>query len=210
MSEERQAMDGDAASGLQLALRTVVREEFHGMFDELRRFVDRRIAELSTEIHATVEMVDFSETNLTQQLQRIHLQLSRVVALPAAATRNSGVELESVVQATEDAANRIMGAAEAIRDAAERPDGKAEVLAQVNAIFEACSFQDLTSQRIRRAVDQLRALDHMLEHIVEHSAHAADGSAPKEVREPFRLTVEIPGNGPDLAQEEIDRLMASR
>jgi chemotaxis protein CheZ len=209
-SEERQAMDGDAASGLQLAVRTVVREEFHGMFDELRRFVDRRIAELSTEIHATVEMVDFSETNLTQQLQRIHLQLSRVVALPAAATRNSGVELESVVQATEDAANRIMGAAEAIRDAAERPDGKAEILARVNAIFEACSFQDLTSQRIRRAVDQLRALDHMLEHIVEHSGHAVEGGAPREAREPIRLTVEIPGNGPDLAQEEIDRLMAGR
>ncbi len=197
-------MDGEAASGLQLQVRNAVREEFHGMFDELRRFVDRRIAELSTEIHATVEMVDFSETNLTQQLQRIHLQLSRVVALPAAATRSSGVELESVVQATEDAANRILGAAEAIRDAAGRPDGKAEILARVNTIFEACSFQDLTSQRIRRAIDQLRALDHMLEHIVEHAA----GGESAEPREPIRLTVEIPGTGPDLAQDEIDRLMS--
>lgn len=201
-------MDGDAASGLQRAVRDAVHDEFHGMFDELRRFVDRRIAELSTEIHATVEMVDFSETNLTQQLQRIHLQLSRVVALPAAATRSSGIELEGVIQTTEEAANRILAAAEAIRDAAGRPYARSEILAQVNAIFEACSFQDLTSQRIRRAIDQLRALDHMLEHIVEHSAHGVDGAEPKEPREPIRLTVEIPGTGPDLAQDEIDKLMA--
>lgn len=200
-------MDGEAGTGLQQVVQDAVRSEFAGMFDELRRFVDRRIAELSTEIHATVQMVDFSETNLTQQLQRMHQQLSRVVALPAAATRSSGVELEGIVQATEDAANRILGAAEAIREAVERPDAKPAVLALVNAIFEACSFQDLTSQRIRRAVEQLRALDHMLEHMVEHSAHPNEESTP---RAPIRLTFEIAGSAPDLAQDEIDQLMGSR
>ena len=39
-----------------------------------------------------------------------------MVAMPAAATRNSGLELEAVVQATEAAANQIMEAAEAIGD----------------------------------------------------------------------------------------------
>jgi chemotaxis protein CheZ len=201
---EERAMDGEAGTGLQQQVQEAVRAQFGGMFEELRRFVDRRIAELSTEIHATVEMVDFSETNLTQQLQRMHQQLSRVVALPVAATRSSGVELEGIVQATEDAANRILGAAEAIREAVERPDAKPAILALVNTIFEACSFQDLTSQRIRRAVEQLRALDHMLEHMVEHSPHPAENAA---AREPIRLTFEIPGNGPDLAQDEIDKLM---
>jgi len=197
-------MDGDQAISLRDELRETVRSEFSGMFEELRRFVDRRISELSTEIHATVEMVDFSETNLTQQLQRMHQHLSRVVALPVAATRNSGVELESVVHATEEAANRILGAAEAIREAANRSDGKAVILYQVNTIFEACTFQDLTSQRIRRAVDQLRALDHMLEHMVEHTGVEGQDAEP---REPIKLTVEISGS-PDLAQDEIDRLMS--
>jgi chemotaxis regulatin CheY-phosphate phosphatase CheZ len=198
-------MDGEAASPLQQQMRDAVRAEVGGLFDELRRFVDRRIAELSTEIHATVEMVDFSETNLTQQLQRMHHQLARVVALPAAATRNSGLELEAIVQATEDAANRIMGAAEAIRIAVEDEDGKSAVIAQVKEIFEACSFQDLTSQRIHRALEQLKAIDQMLAHMAEHSAHPPQGEAPHE---PIRLTLQISGNGPDLAQEEIDKLMA--
>jgi chemotaxis regulatin CheY-phosphate phosphatase CheZ len=201
-------MDGEAGAGLEQRLREAMRSELGGMFEELRRFVDRRIAELSTEVHATVEMVDFSETNLTQQLQRMHQQLSRVVALPAAATRSSGVELESIVQATEDAANRILGAAEAIRDAATRPDGQSAILAHVNTIFEACAFQDLTSQRIHRSIDQLRALDRMLEHMVEHTVHP--GEEGGAAREPIRLTVEIAGSGggPDLAQDEIDKLMA--
>jgi chemotaxis protein CheZ len=198
-------MDGETGAGLAQLVQNAVRAEVGGMFEELRRFVDRRISELSTEINATVEMVDFSETNLTQQLQRMHQHLSRVVALPVAATRNSGVELESVIHATEEAANRILGAAEAIREAVNRSDGKTVILYQVNAIFEACSFQDLTSQRIRRAVDQLRALDHMLEHMVEHTGTEAEEAEP--AREPIKLTVEISGS-PDLAQDEIDRLMS--
>ena len=194
-------MDGEAGSPLQQQVREAVRAEMGGLFDELRRFVDRRIAELSTEIHATVEMVDFSETNLTQQLQRMHQQLARVVALPAAATRNSGLELEAIVQATEAAANRIMGAAEAIRVAVEHKDGKSAVLAQVNEIFEACSFQDLTSQRIHRALEQLKAIDRVLAHMAEQGAPSGEDEAP------IRVMVEVSGTGADLAQEEIDRIM---
>jgi chemotaxis protein CheZ len=198
-------MEGEGGAGLPQLVQNAVRAELGGLFDELRRFVDRRIAELSTEIHATVEMVDFSETNLTRELQRMHRQLSRVVALPAAATRNSGVELEGVIAATEEAANRILGAAEAIRDAAGTPESAPRIHAQVNAIFEACAFQDLTSQRIRRAIDQLRALDHMLAHMVEHSSEAGE---QKEPREAMRVTIEIPVGNAELAQDEIDKLMA--
>ncbi|WP_431269413.1 hypothetical protein [Dankookia sp. P2] len=67
-------------------------------------------------MHATVQLVDYSETNLSGQLGRIHEQIAGLVAIPAASTRNSGVELEAVVQATEAAANTIMEAAEAIQD----------------------------------------------------------------------------------------------
>ena len=66
------------------------------------------------EIHATVQLVDYSETNLSAKLASIHEQIAHVVAPPVAATYNSGVELEAVVQATENAANQIMEAAEAI------------------------------------------------------------------------------------------------
>ena len=83
-------MRGDAGSGLHELVQDAVRVEVGGMFEELRRFFDRRIAELSTEILATLHMVDVNETQLAYQLQQIHGEISRVMALPSVATRNSG------------------------------------------------------------------------------------------------------------------------
>ena len=141
----RLASDG-AMSATTENLEDLVRASVRAEIDDLRRFLDRRIAELSMEIHATVQLVDYSETNLSAKLASIHEQIARVVAPPAAATYNSGVELEAVVQATENAANQIMEAAEAIGSwlqAGGDPAALPAVTQQVNAIFEACTFQDL-------------------------------------------------------------------
>jgi len=153
---------------------------------------------LSAEVHATVQLVDYSESNLSGQLGRIHEQIAKLLAMPAAATRNSGLELEVVVQATESAANTIMEAAEAIGDwlrSGARDVASLElVAAKVNAIFEACTFQDITGQRIRRAIEQLQHVESMLTDMIP-----PDAAAPPEVDEPQELA-------PDLGQGDIDSL----
>ncbi len=200
-------MDGEAGLRLQELVREAVRTEIGGMFDELRRFVDRRVAELSTEIHATGELVDVTETHLSGQLHNMHQELARVLALPTQATRNSGIDLEGVIRATEDAANRIMTAAETIQaQAAKLAGDTAGIMEQVNLIFEACSFQDLTGQRIRRALEQLQHVEGMLAALVEKN-----GQEPVERPrlEKIQATAEITGSGPDLAQDDIDKLFAN-
>jgi chemotaxis protein CheZ len=171
------------------------------MIEDMRRFVDRRIAELSAEVHATVQMVDFSETNLSGQLARIHNQIATLVAMPASATRNSGVELEAVVQATESAANRIMEAAEAIndwlRDGRRDPEAFESIARRVGTIFEACTFQDVTGQRIRRAIQHLQQVETMLNEMMPEGAQAS-------VAEP----APAPASSPDLAQDDVDRMFA--
>jgi chemotaxis protein CheZ len=138
-----------------------VRAELAPMFDDLRHFVDRRIAELSAEVHGTAQLLVFSETNPSGQLSRIHEQIASEVSLPVQASRNSGLELEAAVQATETAANQIMEAAEVIGDWVQSdrrdPADLAIVAEKVNANFEACTFQDITGQRIRRAIEHLSA-----------------------------------------------------
>jgi chemotaxis protein CheZ len=157
--------------------------------------------------------MDFSETNLSGQLKGIREQIANVVAVPTVATRNSGLELEAVVQATEAAANRIMEAAEAIgdwlRDGKNDPASLNAVNEKVNAIFEACSFQDVTGQRIRRAIQHLQQVETMLTDMVP-----AEAGAPA----PERLVVSAPYNNageitreqaeanPDLAQDAVDSL----
>ena len=190
-------------------LRQALRSDMGGMFADLRSFVDRRIAELSAEVHATVQLVDYSEENLSGQLGKIHEQIASLVAIPAATTRNSGLELEAVVLATESAANVIMEAAEEIQNwldgGSQDPASLRAVSEKVNSIFEACSFQDVTGQRIRRAIQHLQQVETMLEGMVPGGIVPA--AEKLQVSAVLHTVAEPAQAGPDLAQAEIDRLL---
>ena len=180
-------------------IRENVQQAIAPLFDDLRRFTDRRIAELSAEIHATVQLVDYSEINLSAQLGQLRDQIAATVAAPAAASRNSGLELEAVVEATEAAANQILDAAEAIgewlRTGARDPYSIERVAQRLNMIFEACTFQDVTGQRVRRAIEHLQQVETMLSEMMPPAAATA------------RATVD-PANGADLGQSDVDQVMA--
>jgi chemotaxis protein CheZ len=205
-------MDVATEGGGMAELRAAIRTEVGGLFAEMHRFVDRRIAELSAEVHGVTQLMDYSEANVTGQLSRVHEQIVGLLAAPAAATRNSGLELESVVLATEQAANQIMEAAEAIGDWLASGNRDAEsvrgVAERINAIFEACTFQDLTGQRIRRAIEHLQKVETMLGGMIPE---APEGGvpAPEPPVAPLHATthsLEAVAT-PDLDQDEIDRLL---
>lgn len=195
------------ADQIQQVVGATIRTEI----DTLRSFIDRRIAELSAEIHATSDLMDFSENNLSGQLKGIREQIASVVAMPTAATRNSGLELEAVAQATETAANRIMEAAEAIgewlRDGKHDPASLDVVNEKVNAIFEACSFQDVTGQRIRRAIQHLQQVETMLTDMVPGDQGRA-GTDGVVVSAPYNnagaVTAAQAEANPDLGQDAVD------
>jgi chemotaxis protein CheZ len=92
-----------------------------------------------------------------------------------------------------------MEAAEAIgdwlRDGA-RDVASIEVIAsKLNSIFEACTFQDVTGQRIRRAIRHLQQVETML-------TEAMPGNPqPVDTRE--RVVVHA-----DLVQDDVDRVFA--
>jgi chemotaxis protein CheZ len=190
----------DPAQNIQDRIQEGIKAEIAPLFDELRRFTDRRIAELSSEIHATVQLFDFGESNLSGQLAKIQEQVAVMVAMPAAATRNSGLELEAVVQATEAAANQIMEAAEAIgdwlRDGSRDVASVEDVASKLNSIFEACTFQDVTGQRIRRAIQHLQHVETMLTEVMPAQAAAGADTRPRVVV------------NPDLVQDDVDRVFA--
>jgi len=185
-----------------LAFRAAIREEVAPLFAELQRFIDRRITELSVEVHGNAQLLGFSEENLSTQLGRLHEQVGRMLAAPEAATRNSGMELEAVVQTTETAANQIMEAAEAISDcvrlAIPDPATMEAIGRKIDAIFEACSFQDITGQRLRRAIEHLQHMESTLTGII------APPGSPQEVFQPKPPTVE--SCGPDVSQHDIDSM----
>ena len=185
-----------------ILVRDMVQTEVVGRLDALHSFVERKFAELSAELHATVELAEFTENNLAAQIAAVHGEISALVAAPVANTHNSGHELAAVVVDTEVAANNIMEAAEAISGWANSLErDPAELQRRVNAIFEACSFQDLTGQRVRRAIDHLRSVETMLQEM------AASGTAMATALPLPSAVTSTGGTGTDIAQSEIDRLM---
>lgn len=185
-------------------LRAAIREELAPFFADLRCFMDRRISELSAEVHGATQLLGYSEDNLSGQLVRLHEQVARMLAVPSGATRNSGMELEAVVQTTEAAANQIMEAAEAISDCVRHaiPDREAmaAINAKIDAIFEACAFQDLTGQRVRRAIEHLQHVESALTGMI-----APPGEAPP-LFQPQAPTVV--SSGADQSQADIDAMFA--
>ena len=99
------------------------------------------------------------------------------------------------MQTTEHAANQIMEAAEAISGWLQKggdPASLPVVTQQVNAIFEACTFQDLTGQRVRRAIRHLQQVETMLSSVM-----------PEDVQE-----APSPSTAADLAQADIDSMFS--
>jgi chemotaxis protein CheZ len=191
----------------------VLRAAMEPLFGDLRAFMDRRIAEVSAEVSASVQLLGMSEENLASQISSVHERIAGMISAPQPGNRTSGQELEAVVQATEAAANTILEAAEAIQEWLEKgsgsPDALPAITERVNAIFEACSFQDLTGQRIRRAIRDLQQVESILEDILPENAQPSPSAArPKVELKGVVQTVADPKTaGPDLGQDEIDRLL---
>jgi chemotaxis protein CheZ len=183
-------------------LRAAIREEISPLFAELRCFLDRRISELSAEVHGATQLLGYSEDNLSGQLGKLHEQVTRMLAAPADASRNSGIELEAVVQTTEAAANQIMEAAESISDSIRTAVPDREIMTAINrkidAIFEACSFQDISGQRIRRAIEHLQHVDSALAEMIAPPGTAAPVFQPRPPT--------VVSNGADQNQGQIDAM----
>lgn len=129
-------------------------------------------------------------------------------------------ELDAVVSHTATATNEILDCCETLEGLQPRLSGPdAEALSgAVTRIYEACSFQDITGQRIGKVVSALKAIESRVA-AVTASFGRAGGPAPEPPPEapPSTMTRtegEALANGPQLpgaatSQEEIDRLLAS-
>jgi len=126
---------------------------------------------------------------------------------------NTADELEEIVSETARAANRIMDAAEAIETVATAvdPASAAALMEAVTNIYEASSFQDITGQRITKAVRALQSMEAKLASLMDAFGppDGTDAPAPAEADGDARLL-----NGPQLEknvsrQTDIDALFES-
>lgn len=137
----------------------------------IEKFISRRFDEISMEINATSQQVDMAEEGISKRFAEI-LEVLKAVSYSGDGTTaaNAGVELDAVVEMTEQAANRILDAADRIttRIHAAKDSGSDASTAlddidkDVEEIFMACSFQDITGQRIRKTLENLKMVEERL------------------------------------------------
>ena len=76
------------------------------------------------------------------------------------AIMDASAHLDEVIKATEEATNTIMDAADTIQnEAADMGDKEQAITDEVMKIYEACNFQDITGQRIRKVIVLLENIE---------------------------------------------------
>jgi len=130
---------------------------------------------------------------------------------------SAGEELDAIVSATENATNTIMGAAENIMEAdpSDSETYQGVVNDAVMEIFEACSFQDITGQRITKIVETLQHIDDRVSRFASAlGASDVGGHVDQEASERDQRKQDLLLNGPQgvdeaVSQDDIDALLGS-
>ena len=162
---------------------------------------DTQYRELSRQV---VQLYDYME--------RIKEQLAAVKHPGAPVDHFNKVadQLAAIVGATEEATNAIMEATEANMGLADeirtaQPD---EIGAKIDKIvensshvFEACTFQDITGQRISKIVETMNLLEGTLNSLIVIIGKDSIAALPVH-RSPKRKDGDAPMDGPALEGEE--------
>lgn len=161
---------------------------------------------------------------ITDELTAIAGEISQmkeeIAALRADDMKNSripdaGRELDAIVEATEDATNTIMEAAEEIMGAdTSDPQAYQDLVSnKMITIFEACTFQDITGQRISKVISTLNYIDERVTAFKEKLRLPEGTGEDLEETEEERRRRELILHGPQYAgegisQSDVDAMLA--
>lgn len=120
-------------------------------------------------------------------------------------------ELDAIVEATSEATGTIMDCCDVILEKSGEVGGEngEAISAEVMKIFEACSFQDVTGQRVSKVVKTFRDIEEKIDKLVSVLGVKTSG----DIEEDDRSGDEKLLNGPQMAdqaisQDDIDKLLA--
>mgnify|MGYP000106123101 CR=1 FL=1 len=176
------------------------------------------LSAVNLKLYAEIEALSRYIANAKAEIAQVRPDEIRTTHLPTATD-----ELEAIVGSTEAATNQIFEAVEGIEEIAGALD---EATAQkltdhVTKVYEACSFQDITGQRITKVVKALQEIEQKVDTLLAaFGEEAAQARAEREA--PQEKTPESPAdadrglmNGPaspgeeSVSQDDIDALLAS-
>lgn len=161
----------------------------------------------ATETSLLAEVEELGRTIATAKAEIAALQVDDISAshIPSATD-----ELDAIVAHTAAATDAILETCETLDRVGASLSGDAAQQMQdaTTRIYEACSFQDITGQRITKVVATLKAIDQKVAHIVAAFGGEQARAALAPVPQADLLNgPQLPANAMD--QSDIDKLLAS-
>jgi chemotaxis protein CheZ len=204
-------------SELQGRMQTVTRAEIAEVVAALLAEMEGDLSEDNLKLFTELESLSRYITTAKSEIAALRPDEITARHLPKATD-----ELDAIVGATEEATNSILAAMESLENmSADLPPEQAEKVTEaVTQVYEACSFQDITGQRITKVVSALKHIEEKVDALVaafgdEIAKYKATHPDPEEDKPaPAKPTDSDLLNGPQLPddaskQAEIDALLAS-
>lgn len=179
--------------------------------ENLERVVESILSSLETEITDLDKTMYHEISVLTKYIRDAR---SNIANIPYEISKQDILkatdELDAVVLATEDAAEKIMNAAEQIQRIAKdlELDQVQKLSEAVTLIYEACSFQDITGQRISKVVQTLKYIEKKLDELFTFYSKGIVKSIvdkTKNVENDLLVGPQLPKNA--KKQDEIDEIL---
>jgi chemotaxis protein CheZ len=162
-----------------------------------------------TSLLAEVEALGKTISSAKQEIAALRVDDIRDRDIPFATD-----ELDAIVQHTAAATHAILESCEIMEQVADTVTGdpSRQIQDAVTKIYEACSFQDITGQRITKVVTTLKTIEDKVAQIiktfgVQRSPIDTPMPAPATTEAELLNGPQLPSNAMD--QSDIDKLLAS-
>jgi chemotaxis protein CheZ len=194
------------------AIREQQPEIDHGMVTEVVRAVLTTISDDLT-IKETTLLREVEELGRTIAIAKSEIAALQVDDITDHDIPFATDELDAIVEHTAHATHAILESCEMLDEVSTSVSGDAASKLQdaVTRIYEACSFQDITGQRITKVVTTLKVIEEKVAHIIStfgpRSAPAAKTGTPVASDADLLNGPQLPANAMD--QSDIDKLLAS-
>ncbi|MAO55027.1 MAG: hypothetical protein CMM61_04950 [Rhodospirillaceae bacterium] len=173
------------------------------------------------ETREELELLQAEILNLFNYIQRVRKEVAAITRSDEGNGRfdNMSDQLDAIVQATEDATNSIMEVVEQNTDTIDKIRAKtqdAEIVTLLDElennssnIFEACTFQDITGQRVTKIARSVTYVESRVNSLIEifgkeHLDNVDVETEDKTEDEKMLNGPQFEGEG--VTQDEIDKL----
>lgn len=168
----------------------------------------------------TDKRLKFEVLNLSQYIERFRQEIARLSkGDPDSNFKNMSDHLDAIIEHTDAATHTILQNLEEIADLVGRIQQKTgdaeagtlcdQAIEKTTNAMEACTFQDITGQRVTKIIRSMQFVEErvlaMVELMGRNSVEREQQLLPKKVsKDPLLNGPQLPGNA--ISQDDIDKL----